>query len=187
MKDPRLEQIAAAGCVGKGGAGFPTHVKLSANVDTLLINAAECEPLLRKDNVVMQHHAEEVAQGIMAAAAIVGAERVIVGIKGKNKASIAAMGKNQLRPGGKWRLFHSRAGGFLPGGRRGDSCLRADRARGASWRIATARWLGGHEQRNRVDGARRLAGAPGDHGLRHGKWQCAFAANLACAPGCELC
>ncbi len=100
MKDPRLEQIAAAGCVGKGGAGFPTHVKLSANVDTLLINAAECEPLLRKDNVVMQHHAEEVAQGIMAAAAIVGAERVIVGIKGKNKASIAAMERTSYGPAG---------------------------------------------------------------------------------------
>ena len=44
-----LNKIAEAGVVGAGGAGFPTHVKLAAKADTVLINAAECEPLLHKD------------------------------------------------------------------------------------------------------------------------------------------
>ena len=111
-----LSRIQAAGCVGMGGAGFPTHVKLAARVDTLLINAAECEPLLRKDNVVMQRFAEGVAQGIRVAAEATGAGRVIVGIKGKNQASIAAMNATSLGPGGS-RLYEvGILGDFYPAG-----------------------------------------------------------------------
>lgn len=45
-----LAAVQACGLVGVGGAGFPTHVKLAANtIDTLLINAAECEPYLTTD------------------------------------------------------------------------------------------------------------------------------------------
>ena len=86
-----IEQIAEAGVVGMGGAGFPTWKKLQASVDTLLINAAECEPLLRKDNVVLQTRAAEVLAGARLAAGLVGARTLKIGIKGKNKASLAAM------------------------------------------------------------------------------------------------
>lgn len=86
-----IEQIAEAGVVGMGGAGFPTWKKLQASVDTLLINAAECEPLLRKDNVVLQTRAAEVLEGSRLAAGLVGARTLKIGIKGKNKASLAAM------------------------------------------------------------------------------------------------
>ena len=48
-----LTAIAEAGVVGAGGAGFPTHVKLAGKADTVLINAAECEPLLHKDKEVL--------------------------------------------------------------------------------------------------------------------------------------
>ena len=44
-----LEQIKQAGIVGAGGAGFPTHVKLASKAEYILMNAAECEPLLRVD------------------------------------------------------------------------------------------------------------------------------------------
>ena len=111
-----LDQIRRAGCVGMGGAGFPAHVKLAARVDTLLINAAECEPLLRKDNVVMQRCAEGVAQGAAAAADFTGAGRVIVGIKGKNKASIAAMEATSLGPRGSRRYEIGILGDFYPAG-----------------------------------------------------------------------
>ena len=40
------ETIKAAGIVGAGGAGFPTHVKLDAKAECLIVNAAECEPLI---------------------------------------------------------------------------------------------------------------------------------------------
>ncbi len=111
-----LSLIQRAGCVGMGGAGFPTHVKLAVRVDTLLINAAECEPLLRKDNVVMQHFAEGVAQGIRVAAEFTGASRVIVGIKDKNKASIAAMRATSLGPAGSGLYDVGILGDFYPAG-----------------------------------------------------------------------
>ena len=48
-----LKQIEAAGIVGCGGAGFPTHKKLNCKVEYLIVNAAECEPLLRTDRWLM--------------------------------------------------------------------------------------------------------------------------------------
>ena len=78
-----VENVAQAGVVGAGGAGFPTHVKLAAKADTVLINAAECEPLLYKDKEVLRNHADAVIDGLAAAVELVGAEKGIIGIKGK--------------------------------------------------------------------------------------------------------
>jgi len=83
MSEVTVQQIAEAGVVGAGGAGFPTHVKLSARADTVLINAAECEPLLHKDKEVLRNCADEVLAGLAAAMSLVGAQRGIVGIKEK--------------------------------------------------------------------------------------------------------
>ncbi len=44
-----LDQVRDAGIIGAGGAGFPTHVKLNAEAEYILLNGAECEPLLRVD------------------------------------------------------------------------------------------------------------------------------------------
>jgi Na+-translocating ferredoxin:NAD+ oxidoreductase RnfC subunit len=83
------EHIAQAGVVGAGGAGFPTHVKLAAKADTVLINAAECEPLLHKDKEVLRAYADRVLEGLSIAMGLVGAKRGIVGIKGKYEDVIA--------------------------------------------------------------------------------------------------
>ncbi len=77
------EQIAQAGIVGAGGAGFPTHVKLSAQVDTVIINAAECEPLLHKDKELLKAYSQQVLAGLASAMQLTGAQRGIVGIKEK--------------------------------------------------------------------------------------------------------
>jgi Na+-translocating ferredoxin:NAD+ oxidoreductase RnfC subunit len=77
------ELIAEAGIVGAGGAGFPTHVKLAGKADTVIINAAECEPLLHKDKEVLRAEAQRVIDGLATAMQLVGAQRGIIGIKGK--------------------------------------------------------------------------------------------------------
>ncbi|NLY01368.1 MAG: NADH dehydrogenase subunit [Rhodopirellula sp.] len=77
------EQVAEAGVVGAGGAGFPTHVKLAGKADSVLINAAECEPLLHKDKEVLKHYADAVLEGTSVAMRLVGAARGAIGIKGK--------------------------------------------------------------------------------------------------------
>lgn len=78
-----VEDVRQAGVVGAGGAGFPTYVKLSAKADTVLLNAAECEPLLHKDKELLRHHCEEVLTGLAAARQLVGARQAIIGIKEK--------------------------------------------------------------------------------------------------------
>lgn len=72
------------GIVGAGGAGFPTHVKLQGKADTLLVNGAECEPLLYKDQEILDHHLENVMKGVDLAAEAVGASRKLVAVKEKH-------------------------------------------------------------------------------------------------------
>jgi Na+-translocating ferredoxin:NAD+ oxidoreductase RnfC subunit len=78
-----LEQIAACGVVGAGGAGFPTHVKLNTQVEVAILNAAECEPLLHKDKELLKAYAAEVLAGLAAVMRLSQAQRGVVGIKGK--------------------------------------------------------------------------------------------------------
>lgn len=69
-------RIQAAGICGMGGAGFPTHVKLSPPpekpVDTLILNGAECEPALSADHRLMVERADGVARGARLLAAALG-------------------------------------------------------------------------------------------------------------------
>src|SRR3974390_1894465 len=92
-----LAAIAEAGVVGAGGAGFPTHVKLSGKADTVLINAAECEPLLHKDKEVLHAFGDEVFEGLHAAMRLVGASAGWVGIKEKYHAVIDVLGPRLTR------------------------------------------------------------------------------------------
>jgi Na+-translocating ferredoxin:NAD+ oxidoreductase RnfC subunit len=78
-----LEDVFEAGVVGAGGAGFPTHVKLAGKADTVLINAAECEPLLHKDKEVLRAYVDDVLEGLATGMRLVGASRGVVGIKEK--------------------------------------------------------------------------------------------------------
>ncbi len=79
------EQIANAGIVGLGGALYPSAVKLRTaekmHTDTLVINAAECEPYITCDDVLMQRRPEEVILGIMLIKKIVGAKQCLIGIE----------------------------------------------------------------------------------------------------------
>lgn len=79
----KIELIAENGVVGAGGAGFPTDVKLSGRGDVVVINAAECEPLLHKDKELIRGYADRLVRGLAVAMELVGAVRGVVGIKRK--------------------------------------------------------------------------------------------------------
>ena len=79
-----LEQVKEAGVVGAGGAGFPTYAKLNCKAEYILMNGAECEPLLRVDQQLMAMYPDEIIQGFKAAGELVGAQKAIIGIKGKH-------------------------------------------------------------------------------------------------------
>ncbi len=85
------DAIRAAGVVGAGGAGFPSHVKAGASVDTIIANGAECEPLIHKDFEIMTRHAAEVVRGVRLLMQATGAARGIIGIKEKNAAAVKAV------------------------------------------------------------------------------------------------
>lgn len=79
-----LEQIKDAGIIGAGGAGFPTHAKLTSQAEYILLNGAECEPLLRVDQQLMEMMPDEIIKGFEAAGRLVGAKKALIGIKKKH-------------------------------------------------------------------------------------------------------
>jgi len=83
MPAATIEAIASCGVVGAGGAGFPTHVKLRAQAEIIILNAAECEPLLHKDKEMLRAYPDEVLAGLNQACQLVGAREAVIGIKYK--------------------------------------------------------------------------------------------------------
>ena len=85
------EKVKAAGVVGAGGAGFPTHVKLSAKADVFVVNGAECEPMLRNDQQLMAKSPELLVKGLNWAMQATGAKEGIIALKAKYGEAIAAL------------------------------------------------------------------------------------------------
>lgn len=105
-------QIREAGVVGAGGAGFPTYVKAASQVEYVIANAAECEPLLYKDSELLERYAVEVAAGLELMRGATGASHAAVGIKAKNVAAMEA-----LRPTAEGQGIELHAlGDFYPAG-----------------------------------------------------------------------
>jgi electron transport complex protein RnfC len=75
-----------------GGASFPTHIKLNPPkpVDTLIINAAECEPYLTADSRLMVEKTKEILQGIALAQKCLGVKKVIIAIEDNKPEAINA-------------------------------------------------------------------------------------------------
>ena len=86
-----VQRVKAAGVVGAGGAGFPTHVKLGAKVDTIIANGAECEPLLHCDKHLMVAHAEQVLEGLRIELEATGAQRGIIALKSEYQEVVEAV------------------------------------------------------------------------------------------------
>lgn len=85
-KDSLIQAVRDAGVVGEGGAGFPAHAKYATEVQTVIANGCECEPLLHTDQHVMREHAPAIVRALQAVVAATGASRGIVGIKRKYSA-----------------------------------------------------------------------------------------------------
>ena len=93
MPQNDIQRVKDAGIVGAGGAGFPTHVKLNSQCEIVIINGAECEPLLRVDQQLMEFYSEEVVAGLKIAMRVTGAKKGVIGLKGKYKNAITNLEK----------------------------------------------------------------------------------------------
>ncbi|CAM3594451.1 4Fe-4S dicluster domain-containing protein [Parendozoicomonas haliclonae] len=109
-----IAQIQQAGVVGAGGAGFPTHVKLNAQAEYLIINAAECEPLLQTDQYLMKNQALQLIGGILMSQKQIGAEKAVIAVKGKYKEAIASLHDAITRLGASVEIFELQ--NFYPAG-----------------------------------------------------------------------
>ena len=84
-------KVREAGVVGAGGAGFPTHIKLAAQAEIVLVNGAECEPLLKSDQQLAAMYPELVVGGLAMEMEATGAGRGIIALKAKYIEAIKAL------------------------------------------------------------------------------------------------
>lgn len=99
-----IELIHQGGCVGMGGATFPTHVKINSGigkVDTLIVNAAECEPYITADDRLIREHPEKIIVGLRVIMKIFELDKAYIAIEDNKPEAINAL-RNALanRPGG---------------------------------------------------------------------------------------
>jgi len=96
-KEELLKKVHAAGIIGIGGAGFPSHVKLSPPpdnpVDALILNGAECEPYITADHRQMLERSREIVEGARVILKILGIGKAFIGIENNKPEAIAAMGE----------------------------------------------------------------------------------------------
>ena len=133
-----LAAIRASGLVGLGGAGFPTHVKLAfkpGTVDTLVVNAAECEPFITVDNRECIENSWDVLSGIQIIKEILDIPRVVIAVERnkpkaieilssiarqveKHKGEISVMQLKSIYPQGAEKIMiYSATGRRVPAGK----------------------------------------------------------------------
>ena len=109
-----IEMVKAAGVVGAGGAGFPTHVKLNTKVEYFIVNAAECEPLIETDKYLCRTFADRIVKTIPVIAESLGASRKVIALKGAYEKEIAALREAIKNSGSDVEIFEM--GYFYPAG-----------------------------------------------------------------------
>ncbi len=123
--DALIDEMEAAGLRGRGGAGFPTHIKWRTVRDfasalegtTVVVNGAEGEPGTYKDRTILTRNPYEVIEGALIAALAVGADRVVFGLK-RSFGEVVAPGAGRHRRDGRGRLDRRHRGRRLRGARR---------------------------------------------------------------------
>lgn len=95
MDNKELQKIIQeSGVVGAGGAGFPTYVKIDQRANTILMNCAECEPLLKLHRQLLKLHAYEIMKTFQMIAETVGAQEAIIGIKKSYKDTVEELNRH---------------------------------------------------------------------------------------------
>ena len=129
-----VDIVREAGITGMGGAGFPTHVKIQSalgKVDTIIINAAECEPYITSDNRLMLEHPQEIITGVQILMQCLGQSSAIIGVEdnkmdavkvleetlqGKNTGITVMAAKTRYPQGAEKQLIQRATGRQVPPG-----------------------------------------------------------------------
>lgn len=109
-----IDTVKAAGVVGAGGAGFPTHVKLSAKAECFIVNAAECEPLIETDKYLCRTFPDRIVAATAAVAEHLGAKRAVIALKALYQPEIEALEGSIAKLNSSVELFKLKT--FYPAG-----------------------------------------------------------------------
>lgn len=109
-----IEAVKQAGVVGAGGAGFPTSVKLNAKAEYLIINAAECEPLIETDKYLCRNFAERIVSTVDKMGEHLEAKHKVIALKDHYKREIEALNAAIAALGSTTELFPMRS--YYPAG-----------------------------------------------------------------------
>lgn len=92
-----IKAVRASGLVGLGGAGFPTHVKLALmpneNIDTLIVNAAECEPYITVDYRECMENSDNIIKGVALLKNLLGFKRAVIAVEDNKPQAINLLSK----------------------------------------------------------------------------------------------
>lgn len=91
MVDSLTDKVFAAGVVGAGGGGFPTHHKIARKVEWVIANGAECEPLLYNDQELLRVAWREVLSGLQMVGQATAAKRLVLAVKKKNQELVSLL------------------------------------------------------------------------------------------------
>ncbi len=83
--------IQNAGIAGAGGAGFPAYAKLNTNAEVVILNCAECEPLIKVHRQLLANYSEEIISTMSLIAKTLGAREFVVGIKEEYEEALTAV------------------------------------------------------------------------------------------------
>lgn len=112
--DNRIAELARkAGVIGAGGAGFPTHIKLNTKVEYVILNGAECEPLITVDQILLRTKAHYLTAMLEEVREALGAKEAFIGIKAKHQGIIQEV-ENALASYPKIKV--TSLGDFYPAG-----------------------------------------------------------------------
>ena len=92
MELNKLKEILREyGVVGAGGAGFPTYAKLTEGVDTVILNCAECEPLLKLHRQLLEEYTSEILSALDEIVSSVGAKQGVIAVKAHYTSTVKAL------------------------------------------------------------------------------------------------
>jgi len=94
LREEIVKVIREEGVVGAGGAGFPTYVKINSNVEFVIANGVECEPLLKVDQHLMENFPKKIIEGLKLVIKATNAKKGFIALKEKYKKAITKLNEN---------------------------------------------------------------------------------------------
>jgi electron transport complex protein RnfC len=116
-REEMIEIIKNKSLVGLGGSGFPTYIKMSTkeNIDTVVINAVECEPYLNSDYRMVKDHPDQIFKGLTYILQIMDAKKGVIAVK-KDKTQLIEIIEREIKRYSDYDIELAKLDNYYPQG-----------------------------------------------------------------------